>query len=120
MAWMFERKGQIYLDAEKCEEDQALEAALEAGADDMGQEGDQYVISTAAASLHTVNDALKKAGVQVEEAEIAMMPNTMVEVAGKDGEKLLKLMEALEDQDDVSKVFSNFDIDAETLAAANE
>ena len=120
VAWMFERKGQIYLDAEKCEEDQALEAALEAGADDMGQEGDQYVISTAAASLHTVNDGLKKAGVQVEEAEIAMMPNTMVEVAGKDGEKLLKLMEALEDQDDVSKVFSNFDIDAETLAAANE
>jgi len=120
VAWMFERKGQIYLDAEKCEEDQALEAALEAGADDMGREDDQYVISTAAASLHAVNDALKKAGLQVQEAEIAMMPDSTVEVAGEDAETLLRLMEALEDQDDVSKVFSNFDIDAETLAAANE
>ena len=120
VAWMFERKGQIYLDAEKCEEDQALEAALEAGADDMGREGDQYVISTDAASLHAVNDALKKSGIHVEEAEIALIPNSTVEVAGEDAEKLLRLMEALEDQDDVSKVFSNFDIDAETLAAANE
>ena len=120
VAWMFERKGQIYLNAEKCGEDQALEAALEAGADDMGREGDQYVISTAAGSLHAVNDELKKAGVQVEDAEIAMIANSMVEVAGEDAEKLLRLMEALEDQDDVSKVFSNFDIDAETLAAANE
>jgi YebC/PmpR family DNA-binding regulatory protein len=120
VAWMFERKGQIYLDAEKYEEDQALEAALDAGADDMGREGDQYIISTDPASLHAVNAALKKAGIQVEEAEIAMIPNSTVEVAGADAEKLLSLMEALEDQDDVSKVFSNFDIDAETLAAANE
>ena len=82
VAWMFERKGQIYLDAEKCEEDQALEAALEAGADDMGREGHQYVISTAVASLHAVNDALKKAGLPVQEAEIAMMPNSTLEVAG--------------------------------------
>jgi YebC/PmpR family DNA-binding regulatory protein len=120
VAWMFDRKGQIYLDAGKYGEDQALEAALEAGAEDMVRDGDQFVITTDPTSLHAVNDALRHRGIQSDEAEIALIPTSTVEIAGSDAEKLLRLMETLEDHDDVSKVFSNFDIDAETLAAANE
>lgn len=117
VAWMFEKKGQLYLDAERYAEDAALEAALEAGAEDLQTEGEQHTITTDATTLHAVKDALAAKGIEADEAELAMIPTTTVKVAGKDAEQLLKLMEALEDHDDVSKVYSNFDIDAETLAA---
>jgi transcriptional/translational regulatory protein YebC/TACO1 len=109
-----------YVDAQACDEEAALEAALEAGAEDMVQEGDQYVITTDAATLHTVRAALVSVNVQPAQAEIAMMPTSTVQVGGEDAGRLLKLIDALEEQDDVSNVFSNFDIDAETLAAASE
>jgi YebC/PmpR family DNA-binding regulatory protein len=117
VAWMFERQGQIYLDASRYDEDAAMEAALEAGAEDMATDGEQYVITTADSELHNVNARLKAAGFEPDEAEIAMVPANTVQVSGSEAEKLLSLMEALEENDDVSKVFSNFDIDAETLAA---
>ena len=120
VAWMFERKGQIYVDATKYDEDAALEAALDAGAEDLSREGDQFVITTDHTTLHTVNAALQSAGVAPDEAEIAMVPNNTVMIEGADAEQLLKLMEAIEEHDDVSKVFSNFDVDAETLATASE
>jgi YebC/PmpR family DNA-binding regulatory protein len=120
VAWMCERKGQLYLDAQACDEEAALEAALEAGAEDMVREGDQYLITTDATTLHTVRAVLVGANVQPAQAEIAMVPTSTVQVSGGDAERLLKLIDALEEQDDVSKVFSNFDIDAETLAAASE
>jgi transcriptional/translational regulatory protein YebC/TACO1 len=103
-----------------CDEDTALEAALEAGAEDMTTEGDQYVVTTDPSSLHNVRDALVAAGLTPDEAELGMIAKNTVQVSGKDAEKLLKLMSVLDDNDDVSKVFSNFDIDAETLAAAGE
>ncbi|NOT08808.1 MAG: YebC/PmpR family DNA-binding transcriptional regulator [Gemmatimonadales bacterium] len=118
VAWMFEKKGQIYLDAAGKSEDQALEAALDAGAEDFTPDGEQFVVSAAPADLHAVQDALKAKGYRVESAELAMMPKNTVKVEGADAAKLLKLMEALEDLDDVSKVFSNFDMDAATLAEA--
>ena len=117
--WMFDKKGQIYLDAEKIEEDRALEAALEAGAEDFTRDGEQYVISTPPNSLHAVQDALKARGIQPESAEIAMVAKNTVRVEGKDAERILKLMEVLEELDDVGKVFSNFDIDASQLAEAS-
>jgi YebC/PmpR family DNA-binding regulatory protein len=120
VAWMFERKGQIYLDAQACEEDVALEAALEAGAEDMVRDGEQYMITTDPVTLHTVRAALVTADVGAAHAESALIPKSMVQVAGKDAERLLKLVDALEEHDDVANVFSNFDIDAETLAAASE
>ena len=120
VAWMFERRGQLYLDASKYDEDVALEAALEAGAEDMAREGDQYIVTTDATTLHTVRAGLDAGGVTADEAVLAMIPSSTVQVAGKDAERLLKLMSVLEDNDDVSQVFSNFDIDAETLAAAGE
>jgi YebC/PmpR family DNA-binding regulatory protein len=120
VAWMFDRRGQLFLDASACDEDTALEAALEAGADDMTTDGDQYVVTTDPSSLNTVRDSLVAAGLTPESAELGMIPQNTVQVSGKDAEKLLKLMSVLDDNDDVSKVFSNFDIDAETLAAASE
>ena len=117
VAWMFDKLGQITLDATRHEEDAALEAALEAGADDMVRDGDQYIITTAPATFHAVQDALRKGGFPSTSAEIAMVPKNTVKVEAGDASKLLALMEALDDHDDVSKVYSNFDIDAETLAA---
>jgi len=120
VAWMFEKKGQMLLDATRYAEDVALEAALEAGADDLQLDGDQFVITTDPTALHQVADALRAKGIEPQDPEIAMIPTNSVKVEGADAERLLKLMEAIEDHDDVSKVFSNFDIDAETLAAVGE
>jgi transcriptional/translational regulatory protein YebC/TACO1 len=117
VAWMFERKGQIVLDAARYDEDAALEAALEAGADDLTRDGDQLAITAEPHGLHAVAEALKARGIEPQSVEVAMIPSSTVRVEGADAERLLKLMEAIEEHDDVSKVHSNFDIDAETLAA---
>jgi YebC/PmpR family DNA-binding regulatory protein len=118
VAWMFDRKGQIYVDAARHAEDATLEAALDAGADDFTRDGEQYVITTQPAAIHAVQDALRGKGVSVESAELAMVPRNSVKVEGADADRMLKLIEALEELDDVSKVFSNFDIDATALAEA--
>jgi YebC/PmpR family DNA-binding regulatory protein len=117
VAWMFDKKGQLWLDAAQVDEDVALEAALEAGAEDLRQDGDQLVITTEPTLLHAVVEALQGRGLEPRDPEIAMIPKSTVRVEGADAEKLLRLMEAIEEHDDVFKVFSNFDIDAETLAA---
>ena len=117
VAWMFERKGQLFIDATRTDEEAALEAALEAGATDLQREGDQYLVTTEPGDLHAVLEALTARGVAAEDPELAMVPTTTVTVEGGDAAQLLRLMEALDDHDDVSKVFSNFDIDADTLAA---
>ncbi|MEP7344500.1 MAG: YebC/PmpR family DNA-binding transcriptional regulator, partial [Gemmatimonadaceae bacterium] len=122
VSWMFERKGQLYLDASKYDEDATLEAALEAGATDFAREDEQFVVSTEVASFHAVKTALEAKGVVATEAEIAWIPKQTVRVEGSDAEAVLKLIEALEDLDDVQKVDANFDIDAsviEGLGAAN-
>lgn len=111
VAWMFERKGQIYVDATGHAEDAALEAALEAGAEDMKHEGDQYIITTDPGELHTVRAAIEGRGIVVQEAEITMIPQTTVHVEGRTAESLLHLMEELDELDDVQKVEANFDID---------
>jgi YebC/PmpR family DNA-binding regulatory protein len=118
VGWMFDRKGQIYLDAAKYPEDSTLEAALDAGAEDFVREGDQYLISTSPASFHAVQDALKARKFEIDSAELAMIPKSTIMVEGKQAEQLLKLLEALEELDDVSKVFANFEMDAAALAAA--
>jgi YebC/PmpR family DNA-binding regulatory protein len=118
VAWMFDRKGQIYLDPAGHDEDSTLEAALDAGAEDFAREGDQYVITTTPAMFHAMQDALKSRGFAVDSAELAMVPKNTVKVEGTDAERILRLVETLEELDDVSKVFSNFDIDAAQLAEA--
>jgi YebC/PmpR family DNA-binding regulatory protein len=118
VAWMFDRKGQVYLDATKYDEDSTLEAALEAGAEDVAREADQYIITTSPNNFHSVQDALRSRSINIDVAELAMVPKNTVKVDGADAERILKLVEALEELDDVSKVFSNFDIDAAQLAEA--
>ncbi len=116
VAWMFDRKGQIVIDA-KANEDATMEAALDAGAEDMEKEGDIYLITTPPTQLHAIDQALRSKKLPVQTAEIAMVPKNTVKVEGSDAKKLLNLMEGLEEMDDVAKVFSNFDIDAEAMAA---
>src|SRR5205809_762717 len=116
VAWMFDRKGQIVMDA-KANEDAAMEVALDAGAEDMEKEGDIYLITTPPTQLHAIDQALRAKKLPVQSAEIAMVPKNTVKVEGSDAKKLLNLMEGLEEMDDVAKVFSNFDIDAEAMAA---
>ncbi len=117
VSWMFDRKGQIALDATKADEDVTMEAALDAGAEDMVREGDLFLITTPPNQLHAVHEALKGRRLPVQSAEIAMLPKSTVKVEGGDAKRLLALVEALEEMDDVAKVFSNFDIDAEAMAA---
>jgi len=116
VAWMFDRKGQIEV-AGQADEDATMEAALDAGAEDMVREGDVFVITTPPAQLQAVEQALRAKQLPVRSAEIAMLPKNTVRVEGGDAKKLLQLVEGLEEMDDVSKVFSNFDIDAEAMAA---
>ncbi len=118
VAWMFDRKGQIYLDAARYDEDPTLEAALEAGAEDFAHEGDQYIVTTTPAGFHAVQDALAARSLSIDSAELTMVPRNTVKVEGADAERILKLMEVLEELDDVSRVSSNFDIDAAQLAEA--
>ena len=97
VAWMFERKGQIAVDATKTTEDQALEAALDAGADDLTRDGDVFLITTPVNRLHAVHDQLTAKRIPVQSAEAAMIPKSTVKVQGGDAKRLLQLIEALED-----------------------
>ena len=118
VAWQFERKGQIYIDAARHDEDTTFAAAIEAGASDMEGDGESFIVSTDIASFHAVQEGLRKAGVKFADAELSMVPRTTMRVAGDDVPKLLKLLEALEELDDVQKVSSNLDIDEKALAEA--
>jgi YebC/PmpR family DNA-binding regulatory protein len=120
VAWMFDRKGQITFDAAKItSEDQALDAALEAGAEDFAREGDLYIVSTAPFDLHPVMTALKAKGYESDSAEVAMVPKNTVKIEGKDAQQLIKLIDGLEELDDVAKVFSNFEMDADAMVEAD-
>jgi YebC/PmpR family DNA-binding regulatory protein len=118
VAWMFERKGQIYLDAARYDEDTALEAALEAGAEDLSTDDEQFTVTTDPTEMHSVKSGLEERGIEAREAEITFIPKSTVRVEGKDAESLLRLLDELEDLDDVQKVASNFDVDMEQLAHA--
>ncbi|MYI06493.1 MAG: YebC/PmpR family DNA-binding transcriptional regulator [Gemmatimonadetes bacterium] len=116
VAWQFERMGTIYVAADGVDEDEVFEAAVEAGADDVRSEAGEYVVSTEATALHEVRGALLAAGLAVASVELTMVARSEVAVGGRDSEKLLKLLDALDDQDDVQQVHSNADLDASVLA----
>lgn len=115
VAWQFDKKGQIYVDASRYDEDATLEAVLEAGGEDLRRDGDSYVITTEPAAFHVVQDQLRKHSIEIDSAELSMIPRTTMRVEGDDASKLLKLLDALEDLDDVQKVHSNLDIDEAAL-----
>ena len=116
VSWMFDRKGQLLIDGSAGDEDKLLELALEAGAEDFQREDDSFIVTTEPTQLHAVRSALESKGVKVAESEIAMIPKNTVKVDGKEAESVLKLIEALEDLDDVQKVHANFDIDVADMA----
>jgi YebC/PmpR family DNA-binding regulatory protein len=117
VAWMFARKGLITLNANQIDEDTLLELVLEAGGDDIKTEGDTYEIVTAPEAFEDVRSALEQKGLTLDVAEVTMVPQNMVPVEGKQAEQVLRLMEALDDQDDVRKAHANFDISDEVMAA---
>jgi YebC/PmpR family DNA-binding regulatory protein len=118
VAWQFERRGQIYVDATRYDEDALFEAAIEAGAEDVSQEGDEFIVTTDPGTFQEVQDGMKEAGVESSHAELTFITKNLVSVAGKDAAKLLKILDALEENDDVQKVHSNADIDEAVLAEA--
>ena len=117
VAWMFERRGSIVVDATRYDEDEVMLAAVEAGADDVVQDGDQFEVLTQPTEFVAVRDAIAAAGVEYEQAELTMVPKTSVRLDEGDARKTLKIVEALEDSDDVQEVYANFDIPAEVLEA---
>jgi YebC/PmpR family DNA-binding regulatory protein len=110
VAHLFEKKGLISLEGEDLDHDALIEAALEAGADDVRDDGDPLVVVTAPNLLEAVKSALEERGFSAASAEVTMEPSTTVPLAGDDAEAMLKLSEALEDLDDVQAVYANFDI----------
>jgi len=116
VAWMFEKKGQIFVNAGGIDEDRLMEAVLDAGGEDLRREDEQFLVTTAPADFHNVKSALQAKGMPVAEAELAMVPKTTVKVEGRDAETLLKLIDSLEELDDVQKVWANFDIDVAEMS----
>jgi YebC/PmpR family DNA-binding regulatory protein len=116
VAWMFDRRGQITVDAERFDEETVMEAALEAGAIDVQSADGTHTVLTEVADFNGVQDGLRAAGVEWESAELAMVPQTEVRVEGPDADRLVKLLELLEDLDDVQKVYTNADLDVDSLA----
>ena len=118
VAWQFDRKGQIVIDASRYGEDEVFEAAIEAGAEDVTGDGEEFVVTCDAADFTTVQDGIKAAGIESASAELTRIAKNEIAVAGRDAEKLLKLLDMLEELDDVQKVHSNADIDEAVLAEA--
>lgn len=117
VSFLFDRKGLIAFSADR-DYDEIFEAALEAGAEDVKDEGDAYEVITDPSDFMDVRDALAGAGLQWESAEVTMIPQTMVQLEGKQAEQMLKLMDKLEDNDDVQNVYANFDISDEEIEKA--
>ena len=118
VAWMFEKKGVITLAKEKAEEDALLALVLDAGADDLKDEGHVWEIVSAVDQHLAVVDAVKAKGFEPESAQVAMLPKNYVKLEGKQAQQMLKLMEMLEDHDDTKNVWSNFDVDQEEIEAS--
>jgi len=117
VAWMFERKGVIQVDAERIGEDELLGTALDAGASDMRRVEKVYEITTTPDEMESVRRALEERKVPVLEAEVSMVPLSTVRAEGKDAQAVLRLVEALEEQDDVQAVYANYDIPDEIIDA---
>ena len=118
VAWQFDHKGQIYVDSGRFTEDSVFEAAIEAGAEDVAEAEDEFVVTTEVPSFHEVQEAMKVAGIEFERAELAWIAKNEVAISGKEAERLLKLLDALDDSDDVQQVYSNADIDEAILDQA--
>ena len=114
VSWMFDKKGLLIV-SKKVDFDKLFEAALEAGAEDVSDQEEQYEVVTDPATFVEVRESLQRSGFTFESAEITMIPQTMIKLEGKQAESMLRLMERLEDNDDVQNVYANFDISEEEM-----
>ena len=118
VAWMFEKKGYIVVEKTAKAEDELIDLAIEAGADDIRDDEENWEIITAPDSFEAVQNAIKSAGITPQVAEVEMIPQNYIKLEGSQASQMIKLMEALEDHDDVQKVSANFDMSAADMAAA--
>jgi len=117
VAWMFERRGQVYVDAARFAEEAVFDSAIAAGAEDLATEDGTHILTTAVSEFHIVQDALHQDGVEILEAELAWLPKNTIRVEGREAEKLIRLIEDIEEHDDVMKLWANFEVDEEAFAA---
>lgn len=120
VAWVFQSKGLITVEKSSASEDEVFMVALDAGAEDIDSEGETHEITTALADLDKVRTALEEAGIAVANAEPSRVPTTTVRVEGKQAEQVIRLVEALEDHDDIQKVYGNFEMDEKLMAELAE
>ena len=118
VGWLFEKKGYIVVDKAAKPEEELFEIAIEAGADDVRDDEDNVEIITSPENFESVQSAIKSAGIEPQVAEVSMVPQNYVKLEGSSAQQMLRLMEAMEDHDDVQKVYANFDIDEAEMAAA--
>jgi YebC/PmpR family DNA-binding regulatory protein len=115
VSWIFDNRGLIAIEKDKADEDRLMELALEAGAEDVSDQGDSFELTTDPADFERVKSAVEDAGIGYELAEVTKVPQTTVRLDGKEATQMLKLLAALEDNDDVNAVHANFDIDDEII-----
>lgn len=115
VAWMFRRQGTITVEKSTVDEDRLIEIALDAGADDVADAGDGFIVSTPPDKFDAVKEALDRAGIACAGAEVGMVPKTTVQLSGEDAQKAMRLVEELEEHDDIQSVSSNFEISPEEL-----
>ena len=120
VAWMFHKKGYVVVEKSKANEEKLLELITEAGADDMNDDGSNWEILSAPENFHNVVERLKAAQITPAAAEISMVPQNYVKLTGKQADQMLRLMEELEDHEDVSHVYANFDIEESELQALTQ
>ena len=118
VAWMFAKKGYIVVDKPMADEETLLGVALEAGADDMQDDGDTWEVLSDPSAFEAVRDAVKASGVEPASAQVAMLPANYVKLTGKDANQMIRLMDALDDHEDVKQVWSNFDIEEKEIEAS--
>jgi YebC/PmpR family DNA-binding regulatory protein len=118
VAWMFEKKGLVTVSKEKAGEDALMSAVLDAGADDMKDDGSAWEVVSPPDAHGAVVEAVKQLGVDPDTAEIAMLPQNYIKLEGKQAQQMLKLMEMLEDHDDTKNVWSNFDVEEQEIEAS--
>jgi YebC/PmpR family DNA-binding regulatory protein len=119
VAFTFHKKGYIQVEASAVDEDKLMTIALDAGAEDMQREESLFAVTTTPKDFEKVRDAIVKSGIKLASSEITMVPTTNVKLEGKQAEQMIRLMEELEEHDDVQHVYANFDIPEEILAAAS-
>jgi len=120
VAWMFEKKGQFVVPLSVTDEDTLMELVLEAGADDLRQEDDRFEVQTSPEGFSAVREALGQAGIEPSEAAIVLEPSTVVHLEGKKAEQCLRLLEILEDHDDVQNVYANLEVDDDFVGSEPE